>query len=776
MNLTTVVSAGIAVAGVGVVLALGRPAARARGGGPPADATIEWTAYGGDAGGTRYSRAAQITRENVKSLTLAWTYRTGDWAVGPGQTRFEATPLLVDGTLYVATPFGRVIALDPATGRERWAFDGHADLSGHYGDFATRGVATWRDPRRATDAPCARRIYIATIDARLIAIDAARGAPCADFGSAGEIDLKTDLVNPPFELGEYEVTSPPAVLGDLVIVGSAIADNNRADTPSGVVRAYDARTGRRRWAWDPIPRRGGDPAYDTWRGPSAHRTGAANAWTVISVDSARKLVFVPTGSASPDFYGGERLGENRYANSLVALRGTTGEVVWAFQAVHHDLWDYDLPAQPALVTLQRDGRAVPAVVQASKMGYVFVLDRETGRPLFPVEERPVPASDVPGEEAWPTQPVPVRPRPLVPTRLRADEVWGATPQDRDACRAAVAGARNEGIFTPPSLAGTVVVPGFIGGGNWSGVSIDPARGLAIVPVNRLPFLVRLVPRALFDSVRRASPGWQGTPQRGTPYGMLRRALLSPGGLPCVAPPWGTMVAIDLASGEVQWEVPQGAFSSEAEASSPSPQGAINLGGALVTGGGLVFAAGSPDRTLRAYDVATGAELWKTTLPAAGVALPMTYQLADGRQFVVIAAGGREPLWKQGDWVVAFALPGRDSAAGPQVYEAYGTWRGELVVERTRWPASLELTLEHGVPGGTLTLAGGRITGTVSGATFGNRVTYRVRFTDAERHCSGDLQGIADIANRGRLFVGEVRISGGCSGEAPEVGTIALRRP
>lgn len=743
-----------------------------------AQAGADWPAYGRDPGGTRYSPAAQITRENVARLQVAWIYRTGDYAVGEGATRFEATPLLVDATLYVATPFGRVIALDPTTGEERWTYDGRVDLSGHYGDFATRGLATWLDTARRSGQPCRRRLFLASIDARLIALDATTGRPCTDFGAGGEIDLKVDLLNPPFELGEYQVTSPPAVLGDLVITGSSIGDNNRADAPSGVVRAFDARTGRRRWAWDPIPRRPGMRGFDTWRGSGAERTGAANAWSVIAVDPERDLVFVPVGSASPDFYGGERLGQNLFANAIVALRGTTGEVVWHFQVVHHDLWDYDIPAQPVLLTIRRDGREVPAVAQATKMGHLFILDRVTGNPLFPVEERPVPRSDAAGEEAWPTQPFPLLPRPLVPASLTPADAWGATPQDREWCRATLEGLRSEGIFTPPSLRGSVLFPGNIGGANWSGMAADPVRGLLVTPTNRLATVVRLVPRAAFDSARHASPGWQDGEQRRTPYGMLRRALRSPGGLPCNAPPWGALTAVDAATGAVKWEVPLGTMPGLDSVPGSDGWGAINLGGAMATAGGLVFAAGTPDQALRAFDVETGRELWKARLPAAGTALPMTYQLADtGRQFVVIAAGGREPLWSLGDYVVAFALPRAGAALPEVVHSPVGTWTGQLVVERNRWPATLELHLEGGVPTGVLgvTTPRGQITGTLTGTTFGNRLTYAIRFTYPADRCDGEIRGIAELANRGHLLVGELRISGACSGAEPEDGTIALRR-
>jgi quinoprotein glucose dehydrogenase len=620
----------------------------------------EWPSYGDDAGGTRYSPLAQIDRGNVTNLHTAWTYRTGEvGGVAPGgHTAFEATPLMVGGTLFLSTPYDRVIALDPETGEERWTYDPKVDRARLFAVITSRGVATWLDPSARADRACHRRIFVATIDARLIALDAATGAACADFGRGGTVDL-TDGIAIGGDCGCYQVTSPPAVVGDLIIVGSSIGDNRAADLERGVVRAYDARSGALHWSWDPIPMRESDPARATWAGDSWRRTGAANAWSVMSVDTARGLVFVPTGSPSPDHYGGERLGANEYANSVVALRAASGDVVWRFQAVHHDLWDYDVPAQPVLVDVRREGTSVPAVVVATKMGHLFLLHRETGAPLFPIEEHAVPKSTVPGEEAWPTQPFPIRPRPLVPSRLTADEAWGISDAERDACRARLAPLRSEGIFTPPSFEGTVVFPGFGGGVNWGSVSHDPVRGLVIAPTNRLAFALALVPRERFQRERAAlsKPGREIGLQRGTPYVMYREAILSPLGLPCNPPPWGALAAVDLATGDVRWEVPLGSFPELSTVARAREWGSLNFGGALVTGGGLVFIGAARDATLRAFDVDTGKVVWSVELPAGAQATPMTYRGRSGKQFVVIAAGGHSALRaKMGDYVAAFALP------------------------------------------------------------------------------------------------------------------------
>src|SRR6266487_942490 len=406
---------------------------------------VDWSANGRDVQGTRYSPAAEITRKNVSRLVVAWTYRTGETDARfktAKPTAFEATPLVVDETMYLGTPLGRVIALDPATGRERWVFDPKIERAVRYGDFASRGVSTWLDESAPAGAVCRRRIFVATAQSQLFALDARDGRPCAGFGPNGMVDLKAGLRIPPFEPGAYSMTSPPVVVNGLVITGSSIADNSRPNPASGEVRAYDARTGATKWIWDPIPQDPKDPAFREWRGAMAQQSGAANAWSVLAADAGRDLVFIPTGSAAPDYYGVLRLGDNRYANSIVALRASSGKLVWAFQTVHHDLWDYDNASPPALVTLTHDGAMLPAVLQATKTGMLFVLERETGRPIFPVEERPVPASDIPGEQASPTQPFTAVIAPLSPHRLTPDDVWSATDADRTACHAAIDSLRN----------------------------------------------------------------------------------------------------------------------------------------------------------------------------------------------------------------------------------------------------------------------------------------------------------------------------------------------
>ena len=627
-----------------------------------ADAADEgsWQYYGGDAGGSRYSSLDEIDRDNVTRLEAAWQYRTGDYSDGSGgmrESKFEATPVLFDGKLIFSTPFNRIIGLDPATGRELWTYDPEIDLYQPYSEsLVSRGVAAWQDEPPGAAQRCGRRILFATLDARLIAVDADDGTPCLGFGSGGYVDLAAGVG--PVEVGEYQVTSPPVVLGHVVIVGSAIGDNRRVRVERGTVRGFDARSGDLIWSFDPIPRSAEQPGWDSWSPDAAAITGAANAWSVMSADPARDLVFVPTGSPAPDFYGGERPGDNLFANSVVALRGSTGEVVWHFQVVHHDVWDYDVASQPVLTTVQR-AEPVPAVIVNTKMGHVFVLDRATGEPLFPVEERPVPGGGVPGEVLSPTQPFPLLPPPLHPSTLTAADFAGLDEADRASCLAQLAALRHDGPFTPPSLEGTLLYPGYGGAVNWGSAAVDPRRSVMFVNINHVPFWVRLHPRHEYArraaASGRAGSWWCGicrccprhpspaqfTAQDGTPYGMSRSLLRAESGRACLAE--GKTMAVDLNAGRVVWE-----------ASSTS---AI-LGGAIATAGGLVFVSGATDRTLRALDSDSGAELWRAELPAAAQATPMTYRApGNGRQYVVVAAGDPgEDADPVGDALVAFRLP------------------------------------------------------------------------------------------------------------------------
>lgn len=636
-----------------VLLFLAGPEEPTFGGVAEPDELATWPAYGNDPGGARHAKADQITPDNVRSLEQAWVYRTGEDYSGTehaGRAAFEATPILVNGMLYLSTQTNRVIALDPVNGEEKWVYDPKVDIdSGLYAEFTSRGVSAWHDTKRDR-----WRIYVGAIDARLIALDADTGALVKEFGDGGEVDLTVGVGE--VEHGMYSVTSPPVIADGVIVVGSAIADNRRVDSERGTVRAYDVETGALRWSWDPIPRSPADPGWEEWRPEHAAQTGGANAWAPLSVDVERGLVFVPTGSASPDYYGGERLGNNLYANSVVALRAASGELVWAFQTVHHDLWDYDVSAQPVLVTVTKDGQAIPAVAQATKMGHLFFLHRETGDPVFPVEERPVPQSDVPGEETWPTQPFPVVTPPLVPQGLTPEDAWGLTFIDRRLAKKRIQQYRSEGIFTPPSLEGSIEYPGIAGGTNWGSVSFDPVREVVVLNTSRAPFVVTLAPREEFEQTKPVGARTERAPQKGTPYGLYRQPLFSGLGIPLVKPPWGTLAAVSTRTGEIVWESTLGTIRDLTPVPIPKKWGTPSMGGPITTASGLTFIAGTMDNYLRAFDTENGEELWKGRLPAGGQATPMTYVI-DGRQYVVICAGGHGKMGtKLGDYVIAYALP------------------------------------------------------------------------------------------------------------------------
>jgi len=605
----------------------------------------------GDPFGWHHSASSQITPDNVVRLAPAWTHRNGDMAAergSPSSVSAQSTPILLPREagehLVYCTPFNRVIALDPRSGRERWVYDPQVPRTSER-PYRCRGVAYAEVPQVDAAVACRHRIYTVTVDRRLIALDARDGKPCKGFGNRGEVTL---VEHDRYGLEKVSSSSPPVVANGVVVVGSSIIDFAFAEAPRGAIAAYDADTGAPRWTFDPLAGVAG--------------TGAGNAWAPLAVDAGSDLVFVPTSAPSPDYYGGLRPGRNDHANSVVALRLSTGEVAWSFQLVHHDLWDYDTPAQPVLFDWRgRDGRRAPALAQVSKQGFVFILDRRDGQPLFPVQERPVPASTIPGETAWPTQRFPTLPPPLLPTRLTPDDAWGLTFWDRNRCRDAIAGLHNEGIFTPLAERPTLLFPGSLGGANWGGGAYFPERQWLIVNVNAAPFVAQLIRGAVAATGQDHPVAGQKTmyvTMQGTPYTLAVGPLLSPLGIPCTAPPWGKLVAVDLAQGSIAWEAPLGSVHEMGPFPLPwhIDWGTPNLGGGLVTDGGVFFIAATMDRQFRAFDVRDGRQLWAYTLPVDATATPMSYTL-HGRQYVLINAGGHAMYNRgTGDYLVAFALP------------------------------------------------------------------------------------------------------------------------
>jgi membrane-bound PQQ-dependent dehydrogenase (glucose/quinate/shikimate family) len=601
----------------------------------------DWRFYGGDPGGRRFSTLGDIDRGNVGRLQRAWTYHTGDLEARTSAQpiAFESTPLAVDGVLYLSTPSGRVIAVDGDSGREIWRFDVPPRTSGRrVARGPHRGVSYWESADRSD-----RRIVFGTPDGRLVALDARTGRLRADFGEQGMVDLRKGVADA-FPSGTLEVSSPPALYGNLVITGTHLQEYPGRG-PAGDVRAYDVRTGALAWTFHTVPRPG-EKGHETWEGEGWKDRSGTNVWSIMSVDTERGLVFLPVGSATYDFYGGDRKGANLYANALVALDAATGRVRWHFQTVHHDLWDYDLPAEPALITVRRDGRDVPAVAQVSKSGFVFFLDRLTGEPLFPVEERAVPASIVPGESASPTQPVPSRPPALVRQSITRDQLTTVTPESTRACTELFDSARTGPLFTPPGTTLTLTFPGTLGGATWSGTAFDAARRRLYVNVNEVGALGGLLAQgeAAPAAYRRAGPG-----------GEYAR-FWDENRWPCQQPPWGTLNAIDVDTGTIAWTVPLGVVDALVERGLP-PTGTPSLGGAIATVGGVVFIAGTNDARFRAFDADTGRELWAAPLEASGHATPMTYRGRSGRQYVVIAAGGGGYLSRTtADVLAAYALP------------------------------------------------------------------------------------------------------------------------
>ena len=626
-----------------------------------------WSSYGGDPGGQKFSHLDQINTQNVEDLELAWSFQTGELEAHPDRASFgsfNGTPLILpeeaERSLVFCTPFNKIIALDPTTGTERWRFDSEVDKGPYPTRYNCRGIGYWNDIEALADQVCKHRLFMGTTDLRIFAIDAITGERCADFGDNGEVDMTAEFRAgyPDLAYGDATFSSPPAIIGDRVVFGSSNnVRNTSVASPKGTIRAFDARSGDVAWGFDPVPYDPQDPQHENWTPEALAVTTGANAWSMLSVDEARDLVFVPTGSASPDPYGGLRPGDNRYANSVVALRGSTGEVVWHFQTIHHDVWDWDLPAQPMLVDITRDGATIPAVIQLTKQGLVFTLHRDTGEPIFEVEERPVPQDGaVPGEQLSPTQPFPVNPPPLIETGFTPEDAWGLTFWDEGKCRDMVAAGDWGPLFSPPTLKGRVGMPG-MSVTNWGGGAYDAATNTLITTASRAPMKLQLYKLEDIPPPQPNAPPF-GAPKlvKGTQYGLATVPLLSPIFMPCSKPPWGQLVSIDMGTGEINWKVTLGTLDTLSPIPIPLKWGTPTSGGPIATAGGLIFIGATMDEKFRAFDLKTGEELWKVSTPTSSMATPMTYE-AGGEQYVVIASGGH--MWqysqKLGDWLVAYKL-------------------------------------------------------------------------------------------------------------------------
>ena len=619
---------------------------------PPED----WHQYGRTAYGQRYSPLDQITPANVAGLVPAWQYQTGDVKLPEdiGETTYQVTPIKVGNTLYICTPHNIAIALDAATGDEKWRFDANSGLEPDRQHQTCRGVTYWRDPGAAEGAACAERIYLPTADARLIALDAANGQVCPGFGEGGSLHLEAGMPYNP--AGYYYSTSPPVAVAGKIIIGGAVNDNFSIYEPSGVIRAFDVDTGALIWNWD-----SGNPESTAPIDIAAGETYTANSpnsWSVFSYDEALGLVYIPMGNQTPDQLGMNR-SENveKYATSIVALDIATGADRWVQQTVHHDLWDMDVPAQPVLMDLtQPDGTVVPALIGPTKQGDIWVLNRETGEPIQTVTEVPAPGGAIEGDFTAPTQPT--TQLTFNPPPLEERNMWGVTLFDQALCRIRFHQLRYEGRYTPPSLEGSIIYPGNFGVFNWGSVAVDPVRQVMFGMPTFLPFVSRLVPAAdIPPKEAGATASEQGLNRNdGAPYGVVLGPFLGPLGIPCMAPPWGYVAGADLRTGAEVYRHPNGTVEDMTPLPLPFKVGVPGIGGPIITAGGVAFLGAAVDDYLRGYDLTTGAELWRARLPAGGQSTPMTYAV-DGKQYVIIVAGGHGSVGtKPGDYVMAYTLP------------------------------------------------------------------------------------------------------------------------
>ncbi|MCC5932322.1 MAG: PQQ-binding-like beta-propeller repeat protein [Cyclobacteriaceae bacterium] len=679
----------------------------------------DWPVYLGGKNSAQYSPLKQINRENVHQLKSVWEFKTGDFE--PNRTQIQCNPIIIDGILYGTSPKLKAFALNAATGELIWEYDPKANIS-NLGMNVNRGLAYWSSGKD-------RRILY-TAGSNLICLNADNGVPVESFGHRGIASLKAGLGRRSEDL--YVVsTSPGIVFKDLLIIGTRVSEN--ADAAPGYIRAYNIKTGKVAWVFYTIPRPG-EYGYDTWPKYAYKNSGGVNAWAGLSLDEKRGIVFVPTGSASFDFWGGDRLGKNLFANCIIALDAKTGKRIWHYQTVRHDLWDRDLPAPPNLVTIEHEGKMVDAIAQITKSGFVFLFERTTGKPLFPIEEIEVPASDLEGEEAWPTQPIPVKPPPFARQKFTMEEVTDISQSAHDYVAGILSNVRTGNRFIPPSTQGTVIFPGFDGGGEWGGAAFDPDNKWLYVNANEMPWILTMV-KTQAEKGEKLNPGaslylancamCHGPDRKGDPTGTYpsllgvekkysylqlmeilnngrgfmpgyqqfseekKEALINfisdaehgttdehstgiesnlkalpythtgyyrffdPEGYPAVKPPWGTLSAIDIGKGEIVWQVPLGEFKELTERGIPKT-GTENYGGPVVTAGGLIFIGATKDEYFRVFDKLTGDELWKYKLPAGGYATPAVYAI-DGKQYVVIAAGGGKMGTKSGDSYIAFAL-------------------------------------------------------------------------------------------------------------------------